>query len=106
MMDAKHTPGPWQAVSNLRDHAGRPSKTPFWHIADHTGVVLSLKTSIKANANLMAAAPDLLEAARRALDLIELRINQELGGSTSDRREGQAMEALSAAIAKATDGAA
>lgn len=50
---SKHTPGPWSA-----EHwAGK------WYVVDHIDIsVASISRDSEANANLIAAAPDLLEA--------------------------------------------
>ena len=50
----KHTPGPWEAVSDHDWHSG-------WKFGV-AGVVPVNHTITEANARLIAAAPDLLEA--------------------------------------------
>lgn len=59
----KHTPGPWAVVS---DHD--------WHSGQQYGVkdVVPLNHTItEANANLIAAAPDLLEALEAVLSVAD-----------------------------------
>ncbi|MFN4037330.1 hypothetical protein [Comamonas aquatica] len=64
MAKAKHTPGPWQYYYDPADHyvhkirvgAGLVCQMPGWAIHD------AMKVEQEANARLIAAAPDLLEA--------------------------------------------
>lgn len=98
---SKHTPGPWKApgiwdisglVENNVEHA--PKGGERWK-AD-TPVICTLPKDIsnRANAYLIAAAPDLLAAAIRALNLLE-----SIGkGTWADTPAGHD---LRAAIAKA-----
>lgn len=61
---SKHTPGPWAVVSGHD-----------WHSGQQYGVkdVAPLNHTItEANANLIAAAPDLLEALENMMDMIGL----------------------------------
>lgn len=99
-MEAKHTPGPWKVV---RDRGGH------WGMVDVEGpgvggrmVVGFLSASnadyhqgvrIVADANLIAAAPDLLKAAKRALSVLK--------ATGESVRPGNALGALQDAIAKA-----
>lgn len=95
-MDAKHTPGPWTAE--------RTPASAYW---DWTVIAPSGKGRVmqigidtdntEADARLIAAAPDLLEA----LQAIVARVN---GGSSY--RMGADVDGLArAAIAKATEAA-
>ena len=65
-METKHTPGPWDVGQKTRignNHfivIGPPSQLAVANVWDHQDV-----TSM-ANANLMAAAPDLLESLQAA----------------------------------------
>lgn len=75
-MDSKHTPGPWHAKAGVTQMCdsdsttvarGRPhgSEGAFWWIFspyDHGDA--------EADARLLAAAPDLLEALQRALNVL------------------------------------
>ena len=63
-MNAKHTPGPWVAntlwtVVNIRAAGGSVCNVPR---------NCALSDDIEANARLIAAAPELLEALKRVLD--------------------------------------
>lgn len=82
----EHTPGPW--------------KREVWHgihqvVTDANGEAIAFDVKGWANANLFAAAPDLLAACRGAMDTIE-----RLGGERGIGRMGATLECLDAAIAK------
>lgn len=71
MADIKHTPGPWFTFNDGKRVAG-PEST----IGAGQGVALcSMRArsddEAKANALLIAAAPDLLDALKAALELLE-----------------------------------
>lgn len=93
-MKKEHTPGPWEVTR-------RPGRM---YVSDANGynVMAGLSTSpltmaeLEANARLISAAPELLDA---LTDLV--------GGcgKEGDLFNGAAMEKASAAIAKATGGA-
>jgi hypothetical protein len=85
MSEIKHTPGPWQAADD--------------HVFNEIGILIptiygSNDDSIKANAHLIAAAPDLLEA----LQVIIGDIEQSPRRFSADQKVAIAR----AAIAKAT----
>jgi len=67
MADSKHTPGPWSTAA--RKKGGQ--KTVI--CADTGGRYMYLvgEVSNETDARLIAAAPDMLEACRRALSYIE-----------------------------------
>ena len=72
---SKHTPGPWevQRDSHLRFYITQPSDTPD-RVAGFYAEVRRFTPDIdqvKANAHLIAVAPDLLEALQSAVDWIE-----------------------------------
>lgn len=100
MTDAKHTPGPWTA-----DLDAYPimitSELETWPLVDdgvevgRTGVFVANTGLNKANARLIAAAPDLLEALQECL--------REHGGFTI---KGECERRARVAIAKAQGGAA
>ena len=111
MSGAQHTPGPWVGMVNGKfnsDHdycvehtkARSLEYAPIWAderviaLVVHTQDTFSLRSSpsMQANASLIAAAPDLLEA------LQLLMTDGRIGGSNGARAR--------AAIAKATGGAA
>lgn len=93
-MNTKHTPGPWKA-------------TPCRVYAPETEDRLELRVTIsggnrddnRANARLIAAAPDLLEALR---GLLPDAVGNHIGGPDTQAR----IDAARAAIAKATGSAA
>lgn len=65
-----HTPGPWRADRNVEGdweiHAATEhSELSFWIATVHAETP---KEQTEANARLIAAAPELLEIARRALE--------------------------------------
>ncbi|MNO35951.1 hypothetical protein D3C76_260090 [compost metagenome] len=85
---SKHTPGPWKV---LREHD--------WHTGTKfgiVGVVPSNHTITEANASLIAAAPDLLEALEWAMDRVGYHQRTGTNGSYCDQ-----VDKARAAIAKA-----
>ena len=110
----KHTPGPWRVVI---DDDGNPlSGRPSVHAPDDLdcaivhwdGFVQTYWRSargdreIHANAHLIAAAPDLLEAAQTCLDAERKRRAKLLPGAPATTYTEKRIAALEAAIAKAT----
>lgn len=87
-METQHTPGPWYEAGT----------------GDHQGLIISeanasvAVTYDKKDARLIAAAPDLLNAAKLALDLIKATWAYEHG----NKQVGEAWGALESAIAKQT----
>lgn len=55
----------------------------------------------RANAHLIAAAPELLEALKLAVDIADSWINSELGGTSRYESESEKLKPCYAAIAKA-----
>lgn len=116
MAETKHTPGPWEPVTQARGWGVDPadnedSGTCVWHeiAAGEKVVAIAVDGNpgwgtatplLDANARLIAAAPDLLAAAQRALPyLADLVARSGLEAGFGDRL---AYDALEAAIAKAT----
>ena len=95
-MNAAHTPGPWAVrptpESSHQDFIVEAGK---WSIAsiDHCASI----AIEKANACLIAAAPELLACLRRALIFIEAA-----RGGYSDPENDESLRALYSTIAKAT----
>lgn len=93
MSAAKHTPGPWEACEPgaYSDFDGRSSVI----LGDdmRIAVVQGDSDSDIANARLIAAAPDLLEAAQAALTICE---------RSNTGAAGEIAVLLAPAIAKAT----
>lgn len=106
MTDKKpqHTPGPWKVIRG--ELGGTNDQMVYVVDANSKAVTLPIKISwpikwdegeqILANAHLIAAAPDLLEAAKNALSLIEQKPQ-----SSMTEQAIQWEEELRAAIAKA-----
>lgn len=95
MSDTKHTPGPWNAVE-LEDGNIVTGNTR------HCGNVceLDLGTESDANARLIAAAPELLEALERALRWFD----GDFPYGHEDVERGETAAAARAAIEKARGG--
>jgi hypothetical protein len=67
---SKHTPGPWRYWTQSR--AGRGEDTCTFVSADSTEVLRAVtKTITEADADLIAAAPDLLEALKLVMPALE-----------------------------------
>ena len=100
-MSAAHTPGPWWVTdSGVRDSGGYICHTkPPTHYPDQNERYAKEVAERKANARLIAAAPELLQALRRAV--LALAFAAESSPAMQDD-----YEAVSAVIAKATGGAA
>jgi len=84
-MTAQHTPGPWKLTdgsSFVRDN--------------HKNVIADVWQDSISNLRLIAAAPDLLDALREAVDMIDI-----LAASCSDRVHNVSADKFRAAIAKA-----
>lgn len=98
-----HTPGPWEWEPGAQHILNSPSQSESGRMDTHSPVfMLSAKARRRlpeADARLIAAAPDLLEAckdAHRKLDMIyDARLNTPL-------TVGAEIDQLEAAIAKAT----
>ena len=113
-METKHTPGPWHASGiEVFDHnpqfdekGARIGDTPnmICKIEYPYGDVCFRHGATKeANARLIAAAPELLEALRGALDALMVQPSSTIGFTQEEstiRRD--AKRAIRAAIARAT----
>lgn len=91
----KHTPGPWAINEILRQYSGKLEiQSGDTHIASVTVGKKGITPEQEANANLISAAPELLEA----LDLLFSHkvVNTPGGGISAEAREK-----ARAAIAKA-----
>lgn len=103
-MEGKHTPGPWRLTESILED-GRP----FFSIAGADRVdlgYLSLRSAeeLTANARLIAAAPDLLEALEAVIDDLSGGIQDciDNGGSEAWISEADTrLKNARAAIAKA-----
>lgn len=89
-----HTPGPWQASRPLYKSRYR-AITPVFNGQTIAYVHHSLSMSTVANANLIAAAPDLLAALERIAEVTDNEVAQGVPVANAMR------ETARAAIAKA-----
>ena len=103
-MAAKHTPGPWFIFGN--GHCVGGANTDATTLNEHPTAGIAMcgmarrdPAECTANARLIAAAPDLLEALQAAYDA--LGISYPLHSSDMDKR-GAVLAQARAAIAKAT----
>jgi len=95
----QHTPGPWEYVGNTPPKNAREEGYVYgWYVtcADDRHISVEGRTGdeAEANARLIAAAPDMLEALESLVATIDFvyRVKQE----------GDTMDAARKAIAKAT----
>ncbi len=102
MNTSKHTPGPWtKGTSNEGKECVwlNGLTEPFYGMGpDHTWI----DCGTEANANLVAAAPDLLEALKEA----ELVLAEKLRRLGADPNVSPTTHRIRAAISKATGGEA
>lgn len=93
---SKHTPGPW-AVDESRHDGCINRIEPFRHIGMASGYQVNPgdREENEANARLMAAAPDLLEALEQARKYVAFAFDQGIEGAEKTGLD------LDAAIAKA-----
>jgi hypothetical protein len=104
MTNASHTPGPWLYVPEA-DCDGDPRIDPLARpITDHTvhighlAIFMGTSDEAEANARLISAAPEMLEALKAAAEALFCTDNRfEIGGKT-------ALQIVEAAITKATGG--
>jgi len=93
MADPKHTPGPWTVIENS---SGKHLVCADHPQAAHFDIALTSGPDSVANARLIAAAPELLEACQRYI-----AEREEIGLSC----DSAAVRGIRAAIAKATGSA-
>lgn len=75
-MNVKHTPGPWHV--ELKTHILDANRTLIANVCDrYDGTNNNFLSSAEANARLIAAAPELLEALRDLVDVMTGRMNGE-----------------------------
>jgi hypothetical protein len=96
MEQAKHTPGPWRLSNELDTQVEAVASGNFIASCDGGGEDGEYETDL-ANARLCAAAPDLLAAAKRALNVLKA-----CGYTTGGTKRPTVLDALSAAIHRAT----
>ena len=100
---SNHTPGPWKIDYGSKTKTARGISAPAArrNIVNFNGLAAPMSAETAANAQLLAAAPDMLQALRKAVVL--------LAGACVHAPESEpheTYEAVSAAIAKATGCAA
>lgn len=98
MSGAKHTPGPWRAVTVPYDSSAfyiEARNAPDKRSPMVAHIPRSTVQPMEANARLLAAAPDLLEA-------LEGLLSHPNGGTYRNSADSEAVKAALAAIAKAT----
>lgn len=95
-MNTRHTPGPWVPNPLMLDqictYGGKPTVVAYAYRDMPADIVI-------ANANLIAAAPELLDA------LIAITNQLERIGDTREHKDGAFIRDARAAIAKATGSA-
>lgn len=101
----QHTPGPWTAVTQTHDIKGRELDFPESVVQINQipgGVVarMTMQVEHKANARLIAAAPEMLEALRLLMKAEDMQ-NGARGGCTMGAISS-AIDAARLAITKAT----
>ena len=102
----KHTPGPWRINTAIRagefDVKDANSSGGHAPIAKVRGDKRRTAKQALANARLIAAAPDLLEAAKLGLREAEGWIRDQLEGTRMFDAAMKELDPIRAAIAKAT----
>ena len=101
-MSAKHTPGPWNIYDEPRGYGFCVRTEPGGEIiADYSCFLKEVEQPARANARLIAAAPDLLEALRLCMTfIVELAESGDAG--FWDAEKTPEVIAARAAIARAT----
>ena len=96
-MSAEYTPGPWHTAGDqgVQIRSEKHQIAKIWTMRGNEW---------KANARLITAAPDLLEAAKLALQSAESWIYDQLDGTSLLESALAELEPVRAAIAKATGG--
>lgn len=108
-MEKKHTPGPWRYCKTN----GSPTHGEHVIAGAKPGYLAEVRDcgsgDVGANARLIAAAPDLLEALKGVLAIVSDSqgvAGYHLNGNTAEWDEFDEVDAAIDAIAKATGGAA
>lgn len=80
MAETQHTPGPW-------DYDGPPHNIIVWSSPEDRICFMTSDGPTETNARLIAAAPDLLEASKKAVEFIEeFYPNAAFNGHTASLR--------------------
>lgn len=88
--ETRHTPGPWTVHGEPHDLCVRAGGSTVAEVIP--------REARAANARLIAAAPELLEALSQASDLL----HRHMGQYGADELDERGLEVIRAAIAKAT----
>ena len=99
-MDAKHTPGPWMA--GIRLTGGQLPIEQETNASMHVAMVNGRAGEQEANACLIAAAPELLEALQECEAMLDKAYDRAPAMGTAQREYEKTMRTARAAIAKAT----
>lgn len=109
-MQHQHTPGPWRigSLESYDGYTGQPYRN-VWAGQDEAATVVAravrsdgaMTNDVDADARLIAAAPELLEALKDS----RWHIANLAGPSGGQAHEREALAKIDAAIAKATGGA-
>jgi len=100
-MIAEHTPGPWKWDGESMIETVHPNlRGDHEHICDFRTVMFERSTN-DANANLIAAAPDLLEVCRKFIKILSIKRFENALKDPADRRLFEAYLAAGTAIDKA-----
>ena len=93
MSNVKHTPGPWHVANGCQIRGAKDQIAKAWMMRNGEGL---------ANAKLIAAAPELLEALEEAVACGMVPISSATeGGAAKYSRQAQVADMIRAAIAKA-----
>ncbi len=76
-----HTKGPWNVRSNIEKSGDDYWRYPFWVDASHGLPIADVRgvSDTEANAHLIAAAPDMLEALEGSYKTIQLLLSSAPG---------------------------
>jgi len=107
-MKAKHTPGPWEVSQYCENGCGAQlgikgkDRTLFWNYRIYTGKGCPNETDVEANANakLIAAAPDLLNACEKIKTLANGLLDY---GEVDQAIAGELLLIVNPIIKKATE---
>ena len=95
----KHTSGPWNLQLGTAGDWRVDRAASEWNICGRLSTVEHMEKESLANAHLIAAAPDLLEALGNCLSLVELKFGNT--DPTGNAAIAQARAAIAKAKAKA-----
>ncbi len=104
---SKHTPGPWLIYDNgtFVYALGNGGTNVFWADVQSAGSERASLSEKRANARLIAAAPELLDALKAAVDCgMVPNSSASEGGAARYSRQVIVADMIRDAIAKATEG--